>query len=92
VARANLLALQSQYSGVLNIATGTEETLLNLVSYIEKTGKKPATIHWAPERSGDITHSYARTDKAARHLNFHSELNLCQGIHSLLEIGYHNRF
>jgi UDP-glucose 4-epimerase len=89
VARANLLALQSDYCGVLNIATGRAETLLNLIHYLEEIGEKPAKIHFAPKRFGDITESYAAIDKAARHLRFHSELSLQQGIQSLVEIGYH---
>lgn len=89
VARANLLALQSQFCGVLNIATGTAETLLHLVNYIEATGKKQAKIHFAKERSGDILQSYAATDKAVQYLDFRYEVGLKQGIQSLLKIGYH---
>jgi len=88
VARANLLALQSRYSGALNIATGIPETLINLVSYLENAGKKPAEKMLLPERPGDIAESYAKTDKAAQHLKFRYELSLKQGIQSLLEIGY----
>lgn len=90
VARANLLALQNPYCGVLNIATGMAETLKNVVSYIEKVGKKSAKIHVADPRFGDITASYAAIDKAARHLKFHAQWSLQQGIHSLFEIGYDN--
>jgi len=88
VARANLLALQSDYTGVLNIATGKPETLLDLVSYIEKTGKQAADVQFAPKRAGDIAMSYAKTNKTQQHLHFQSETSLAQGIHSLLEIGY----
>ncbi len=88
VARANELALQSSYSGILNIATGIPETLINLVNYIEMTGKKKADLHFAPRRSGDITESYAAIEKAAKCLQFNSQMSLKQGIHSLFEIGY----
>jgi len=83
VARANLLALSGDYNGVLNIATGKAETLLDLVSYIEKAGKRPADVRFAPARGGDIRESYARTDRAARHLHFQSELSLKSGIMNL---------
>ncbi len=83
VARANLLALQSQYTGVLNIATGKAETLLNLISYIEMAGKKPAEKIFLPRRLGDIAKSFATTDKATRHLHFQSTQCLKSGIINL---------
>ena len=88
IARANLQALQSQYCGVLNIATGQSETLLDLVSYIERLGELPAKLNFVPARTGDIPHSYAAIDKAARYLQFKSVISLQQGIQSLLEIRY----
>jgi nucleoside-diphosphate-sugar epimerase len=88
VARANWLALQSEYDGVLNIATGRAETLLNLISYVEQTGKNPMEIQFAPRRVGDIAHSFATTEKAARQMDFKAEWSLKQGIQSLFEMGY----
>jgi len=90
VARANLLALQSPYSGILNIATGEAENLLNLIHYMEAASHKKAQVVFAPARAGDVPQSYAATDKAAAHLKFRYEMSLQQGIHSLLEIGYHS--
>lgn len=84
VARANELALQSDYCGVLNIATGVPETLLNLVQYIEASGKKSAQLRFAAARSGDITESYAATAKAHAALGFQAQIPLQQGIQSLL--------
>ena len=78
--RANYLALQSDYSGVLNVATGTPETLLNLVQYIEVAGGKPAQLDFAVRREGDIYASYAATEQAQRHLQFRYSIPLVQGI------------
>jgi UDP-glucose 4-epimerase len=89
VAYANLLALQGSYCGVLNIATGVPETLRNLIHYIEIAGKRAARLEFAAARAGDVVRSYAKIDKASHHLNFRYSTNLAQGIHSLLEIGYH---
>jgi UDP-glucose 4-epimerase len=86
VARANLLALTSQYGGVLNIATGVPETLRNLIHYIELAGKRSAQVEFAAARIGDVGLSYAKIDQAVRCLNFRYAINLAQGIHSLLEI------
>ncbi len=85
VARANVLALQSDYSAVLNIATGEAQSLLQLIAAIEKAGKKPAKLHFEPPRSGDIKASFATTTKAARHLDFTYTMSLAEGIAQLTE-------
>jgi len=59
-----ILALQSAYSGVLNVATGRPETLNKLRSYIEMSGGQKAKLDFAPPRLGDIRASYAKTEKA----------------------------
>ncbi len=66
VARANELALQSSYSGILNVQQVFQKQLINLVNYIEMTGKKKADLHFAPRRSGDITESYAAIEKGCK--------------------------
>jgi UDP-glucose 4-epimerase len=86
IARANLLALESEYCGVLNIATGVPETLLDLVRYIEMAGKHPVEIQFAEERSGDIRESYACVNKAREHLKFESLTSLQQGIERLCSV------
>ncbi|HSW69509.1 MAG TPA: NAD-dependent epimerase/dehydratase family protein [Gammaproteobacteria bacterium] len=88
VARANLKALQSDCFGVLNIATGKAENLLDLITYIEMAGRKKTKLDFVSARPGDITHSCASTDKAEKYLDFRYETNLREGISSLLKIGY----
>lgn len=84
VARANYLALQGDYCGVLNVATGIPETLSNVISYIEAIGGKKAQLEFMPSRLGDIKSSYAATQKAKQVLNFHFELSLSEGLKQLL--------
>lgn len=84
VARANMLALQSNYTGVLNVATGTPETLQNLVCYIEQVGGKSAQMNFAEARAGDIRESYACTKKAEQHLAFRYATPLAEGIRLLM--------
>lgn len=84
VARANLLALQGEYCGVLNIATGVPETLNNLVQYIENVGGAPVEIEYAAARPGDIAHSFASTEQARVHLGFEYSISLQQGMQTLL--------
>lgn len=83
VARANCLALENKYCGVLNIATSKAETLNNLIKYIEKIGGKPAVIEHAKERAGDIAKSYASVNKARENINFTAEVSLEQGMELL---------
>lgn len=84
VARANVLALQGDYCGVLNVATGVPETLQSLVRYIEAVSGKPAQVDFVAARAGDILDSYAKVDNAEKKLGFRYQTPLAQGIRSLL--------
>lgn len=84
IARANVLALHSDYHGVLNIATGTAETLLNMIKYLEVAGGHPAIVTHKDARAGDIRASYASTEKAKQHLDFEYEVPLSKGLKVLL--------
>ncbi|EKD54966.1 MAG: UDP-glucose 4-epimerase [uncultured bacterium] len=84
VAKANWLALQADYTGVLNIATGVPETLQNLIRYIEQTGQHPAKLQFEGARLGDIPHSYAKTTEADFFLGFCYTTALQEGIRLLL--------
>lgn len=80
VARANVLALQSEYHGVLNIATGVPETLKSLVHYIEEVGGHPALVEYGAARAGDIQQSYASVEKARARIAFQYETSLASGM------------
>lgn len=84
VAQANWLAVQSDYCGALNIATGRAETLVNLVSYIEAVGDHKAQVDFAPPRVGEIAKSYACIAKAENYLQYHYTTGLAEGVGSLL--------
>lgn len=84
IAAANLLALDSQYAGVLNIATGRPQTLLDLIDAISQAGEHSAKIRFEPARLGDIVSSYAAVDSANIHLGFSAKTSLEQGIKSML--------
>lgn len=87
IANANVLALESDYHGVLNIATGVPETLNSLIHYIEKTGNHPAKTQYLPVRAGDIPRSYAAIQKAEEALQFRYSLSLAEGIKRLAATG-----
>lgn len=84
VAMANWLALKGTYNGILNIATGERETLLETIKYMEEVGKKPAKLHFEKTRTGDIKSSYAATKLAEQHLGFKYAVTLKDGIRKLV--------
>jgi nucleoside-diphosphate-sugar epimerase len=79
VARANMLALNSNYHGALNIATGQPHTLLEVIEYLQ-SADKPARIRFEPERAGDIKNSYASTHLAEQQLGFKHVISLREGM------------
>lgn len=80
VARANLLALKSSAEGVLNIAAGTSESVLDLITHLERVTGKRAAVQFQPARPGDILHSAASTAAACQQLGFQSSISLRQGL------------
>lgn len=84
VAKANLLALQSGYTGVANIATGKPETLLQIAEYLQDVGHKSAELNFESARSGDIKVSYADTKIAEQQFGFLSAIPLQRGLKELL--------
>lgn len=84
IARANGLAVQSDYCGALNIATGIPETVVSLIKYIELAGGEKAQLEFLAPRAGEIAHSYARVAKAKDQLTYRYEIGLAEGIRSLL--------
>lgn len=85
VARANVLALRQSYCGVLNIATGYSESLLDLIGYLEQAGGKKARLNFLPLRAGDIRHSSASIDAALQSLGFQTVVSLRAGIFALFQ-------
>ncbi|OGT36043.1 MAG: hypothetical protein A3F11_05370 [Gammaproteobacteria bacterium RIFCSPHIGHO2_12_FULL_37_14] len=84
VVKANCLALQKEYAGVLNIATGQPQTLLDLVSYLELAGHRSAKLHFEPAKSGDIRASYANIHRAEQQLDFRYSVSLQEGIKKMV--------
>lgn len=86
VALANLLALESDYAGALNIARGEAQSLLQLVACLEEVGERPAQLEFTTPRPGDIRLSYAKVDLAKQHLGFASRVSLKNGLRKMLAI------
>lgn len=87
VARANLAALDSHYEGVVNIATGSTVTLLELIEVLEKIVGHKCDKTFEPERKGDIKHSAATVDTLQQEFNVKVKHSLEEGLKELLMVG-----
>jgi len=85
VARTNVAALELQYHGAVNVATGKKTSLLDLIDVLsEVSGNKPDFIHGEP-REGDIVHSLANPSRMNNELKVVAETGLKDGLAKLLE-------
>ena len=86
VARANLAALDSHFEGVVNIATGSTVTLLELIEVLEKIVGHKCDKTFEPERKGDIKHSAATVDTLQQEFNVKVKHSLEEGLKELLMV------
>ena len=80
VAKANVMALTAGKEAVVNISTGTEISLNQLVECIEKASGREVTVVYGPERPGDIVKSSLNPAKAEALLGWKAETPLEEGI------------
>lgn len=86
VARANVLALQSDVSEkVFNVASGTETTLNELAAALLKVMGSKLQPEYGPERTvNPVSRRLADTSKAERLLGFKARIGLEQGLNRLV--------
>jgi UDP-glucose 4-epimerase len=86
IARANVLALQSEQSDeVFNVASGTETSLNQLAAALAKVMGSDLTPVYGPERSvNPVPRRLASTEKARQLLGFHADTDLEQGLRRLV--------
>ncbi len=89
VARANMIAatVPGLASGVANICTGRETTLLSICEEFRRHfPAAPPPIHGAP-RTGDIARSVGAPEQATAALGFQAEISIAEGIADLIRGG-----
>jgi UDP-glucose 4-epimerase len=59
VAKANVCACESDYNGIVNIASGEKITINQLYEIVKKTLNSDLEPKYLPQRQGDIKHSLA---------------------------------
>jgi UDP-glucose 4-epimerase len=85
IARANLLALQSEAQGVCNVGTGASITLLQLLDTLEVAAGLKAQRQFEPPAAGDIRLSEMRPDRLHQILGRQPATPLLQGLKALLQ-------
>ncbi|MCS1352247.1 NAD-dependent epimerase/dehydratase family protein [Mechercharimyces sp. CAU 1602] len=80
VAAANILALEYGDQHILNIGTGVQTSLNQLVKEISEVTAMEMEIKHVSARVGDIRHSYFAVDRAEQVLNWSANINLRQGL------------
>ena len=66
VVRANISACESDFNGVVNVASGEKLTVNNLYEIVKNTLGSDIEPKYLPERLGDIKHSLADTSNMAK--------------------------
>jgi UDP-glucose 4-epimerase len=84
VARANISALYSKISGVVNIATGESKSLLELIGILSANLSTPITIRHETAREGDIKVSTVLPNRMREELLILDTVKLADGLAELL--------
>ena len=85
VARANVLALQGDVTGVLNVGTGTSVTLLELIDAMKVAFGKTAEVLREPPATGDIAHSATNPARLIQTLGWQPATPCVHGLRALAE-------
>jgi nucleoside-diphosphate-sugar epimerase len=87
VVRANLLSAEADNAAgeAINVCTGTEISILDLLETISELVPHPSPVNFAPPRPGDVFRSLGDPGKAARLLGFHAGTTLADGLKQTIE-------
>lgn len=80
IVAANALAARSAATGVFNIACGKSMSINTLAATLQSLTASASRITHAGERAGDVKHSLAATDRAAKILGFTPGFTVEQGL------------
>jgi UDP-glucose 4-epimerase len=85
VVRANLLAADSEVTGPVNIGTGRETAVLDLIDALnEVSGGQMPEPRFAPERPGEVMRSCLDVNLARRELGWEARVGLADGLRTIL--------
>lgn len=84
VADANLLALTQGSGEVLNVSTGVEVSVNQLLEILQELAGRKVEVQYAPERPGEIRRSALDNARARRVLGWRPQVSLRQGLEQVL--------
>ena len=80
VVEANLAAAGASATGAVNIGTGVEATVLDIVSALAEQTDAPFDAQLAPARPGEVRHIALDASRAQGELEWQSKVSLTQGL------------
>jgi UDP-glucose 4-epimerase len=84
VVDANLKAAESETTGALNVGTGVETNVLQIVETLAEHGDKGFEPEHAPERPGEVRRISLDPSKARQELGWEAEVTLKEGLERTL--------
>jgi UDP-glucose 4-epimerase len=85
VVRANLLAADSELTEPINIGTGTETSVLDLIGALNEVSEAPLLEpRFEPERPGEVRRSCLDIARAAQELGWSAGVSLQDGLRTIL--------
>jgi UDP-glucose 4-epimerase len=85
VVRANLLGAAADLTGAVNIGTGSETSVLELLEALNDVSDRPLSQpEFAPERPGEVRRSCLDVGRARRELGWEAQMQLREGLRRIL--------
>ncbi len=92
IVQALLKSMKSNFSGELNIGSGKEISVLELVKEIENSLKEKLNTTYAPSPPGDQMRSCLDATKAGKILDWQPEISLTEGIQKTLDWAHNQNY
>lgn len=92
VAKANLLALESNMEGIFNICTNSKVTVNELLMTINKILGKDIKPIYTDAREGDIKNSYMTYKKVKENFGWEPKINLQEGLYKTINFYKNKQF
>lgn len=85
VIRAMMATLSCADGGLFNVGTGVPTSVLDVLAAIGAAAGYPVTPRWGPNGAGDLRHSCLDSSRIASALNWHSTVDLLDGVRGTYE-------